>query len=251
MQIKTKGIIIKEQVISDNDKLVTILTGENGLIRAFAKGSKNIKSKNFAGVHLFCYSDFTIFKGRNKYIINEAELKESFFALRNRIESISLAQYFCEIISSLVEENMPSEDILKLMLNSLYFLGNEKKEDYVIKAVFEMRILSMSGYMPNLISCNRCKEYENNEIYFSKQDGVLLCEKCKRSTNRDLIRLTNGALAGLRHAVYAEWNKMFSFEVSSKSRAIFTYAAQSYLLSCIGKPLKTLEFYNQIKAELK
>ena len=146
---------------------------------------------------------------------------------------------------------MHSKDILRLMLNSLYCLGNKKKEDYIVKAVFEMRILSMSGYMPNLVSCDRCKKYESNDIYFSKQKGILLCGNCRKSSDNDLIRLTPGALAGLRHAVYAEWSKMFSFEVSSKSKEIFIFAAQSYLLNCVGKSLKTLNFYNQIKAELE
>ena len=62
MQIKTDGLIIQERSLSESDRLVTILTSKNGVITAFVKGAKNIKSKNFSGTQLFCYSDFFAFR---------------------------------------------------------------------------------------------------------------------------------------------------------------------------------------------
>ena len=64
MQVSSDGLIIMEKAISENDKLVTILTRKFGIIRAFAKGVKSVKNKNFSSVQLFCYSDFILFKGR-------------------------------------------------------------------------------------------------------------------------------------------------------------------------------------------
>mgnify|MGYP002559766223 CR=1 FL=1 len=48
MQVSSDGLIIMEKAISENDKLVTILTRKFGIIRAFAKGVKSIKNKNFS-----------------------------------------------------------------------------------------------------------------------------------------------------------------------------------------------------------
>ena len=87
MQVSTNGIIILEKDISENDKLVTILTKDWGIIRAFAKGAKKLKNKNFSALSLFSYSDLVLYKGRDKYIINDAYLKKSFFELRKNIEN--------------------------------------------------------------------------------------------------------------------------------------------------------------------
>ena len=40
MQIKTQGLIIKEQTIGESDRLVTVLTRDNGVLRAFARRAK-------------------------------------------------------------------------------------------------------------------------------------------------------------------------------------------------------------------
>ena len=43
MQIKTKGIILKELANGDEDKLLTILTEDRGVIFAYAKGLADLK----------------------------------------------------------------------------------------------------------------------------------------------------------------------------------------------------------------
>ena len=45
MKFRTDGLIIKEQNIGENDRLVFAPTKSNGVIRAFVKGAKNIKNQ--------------------------------------------------------------------------------------------------------------------------------------------------------------------------------------------------------------
>ena len=121
MQLSTDGLVIKEMNISENDKLITILTRKEGVIRAFVKGAKRIKNKNNVATQLLCYSRFSIYKGRDKYIVDEAQLKEIFFELRNDIEKLAIAQYFCELCMEAIPEEVDSEDFLRLILNALFF----------------------------------------------------------------------------------------------------------------------------------
>lgn len=73
MKFRTEGLIIKEQNIGEQDKLVFALTKSNGVIRAFVKGAKNIKNGKCAAASLLSYSRLTIYKGRESYIIGEAQ----------------------------------------------------------------------------------------------------------------------------------------------------------------------------------
>lgn len=40
MQVKTQGLIIREQTVGESDRLVTVLTRDAGVVRAFAAAPK-------------------------------------------------------------------------------------------------------------------------------------------------------------------------------------------------------------------
>ena len=61
-QFTTDGLIIREQQIGENDKLITILSRNYGVIRCYASGAMSIKSKKCAATSLLAYSSFTIKK---------------------------------------------------------------------------------------------------------------------------------------------------------------------------------------------
>ena len=247
MQVSTDGLIIMEKSISETDKLVTILTRNFGIIRAFARGVKNVKNRNFAATQLFCYSDFAIYKGRNKYIINEASSKKSFWNLRCDIEKLALSQYFCDLILNLVaEEQRHTEDILRLMLNSLHYLTEDKISQKLLKSVFEMRILALSGYMPNLVACSCCEVSDEKSLFFAPEINGIICKECVKDYNFARFKLSSSVLYALRYTVFSEFNKMFAFDLSLQRQNELSVITESYLLRCVEKNLKTLDFYKQL-----
>ena len=104
--------------VGESDRLVTLFTRDYGIIRAFASGAKNIKSKKGAATSLLTYSSFTILKKKDSYRIYEATPIAMFFSLGCDIETISLSQYFCELAYNFGEEN---EKIL-FLFNTRWFL---------------------------------------------------------------------------------------------------------------------------------
>ena len=64
MNIKTDGIILRETMTGEQDRLVTVLTRSNGVIKAFVNGARNPKNKNVSSTGLLCYSDFMINKSQ-------------------------------------------------------------------------------------------------------------------------------------------------------------------------------------------
>ena len=66
MRLTTHGLIVKEQTVGEKDKLVTAITADMGLIRAFVKGAKNIRSPKGASTQLLCYSQLVVYSGKNK-----------------------------------------------------------------------------------------------------------------------------------------------------------------------------------------
>lgn len=245
MHIKTTGIVIREQTISENDKLVTLLTRDNGVIRAFARGAKSPKSRKNAGTQQFCYCDFDIYSGNNIFSVEEARPKETFFALRNDIQILALAQYFCELIYELSPREEQSEDYLRLILNANYLLMNEKKERSLLKPVFELRILSMAGYMPSLIACNSCGAFETDTMFFDMAKGDIYCENC--NNNKYFIPLSISVVTAMRHVAFAENEKLFSFNLKGQALKDFEEIVERYLLHVTMRKYKTLDFYKMVE----
>ena len=104
----TEGLVIKEMNVGESDRLVTLFTRENGIIRAFASGAKNIKSKKAAGTSLLTYSSFTIKQKNGSNRIYETTPIAQFFSLGSEIEILSLSQYFLPLYFSTNASNFNS-----------------------------------------------------------------------------------------------------------------------------------------------
>lgn len=248
MLLNTEGLILKEQNIGESDRLVTVLTRQQGLMRAFVRGAKRMKNRNASSTQLLCYSRISIYQGKDKNIIDEAEPLEVFFELRQDIEKLALAQYFCELTLALAPEDGEAGEFLRLVLNALYFLAHEKRPSAQVKAVLEMRMLSLAGYMPDLLYCQGCGAYEADVMHFSPRHGTLLCHACYTKTRREGgVLLHRGALTGLRHTIYADFGKIFSFTLSPEGMDALARAAEQYVVERLERSFATLHFYHQMK----
>lgn len=243
MKFKTKGLIIKQQNIGERDRLVWVLTESHGILRAFARGAKNIKSPKCAGTGLLSYADLTIFEGRGSYSIDEADALEQFIGLRSDVENMSLAQYFCELCLNLCPTGQEAKEQLRLMLNSLYFLSNHKRPALQIKICFEMRLITLCGYMPDLVMCDECGVYESPEMVFLPHTGKLYCAACADKHGIQGVRLPIASVTALRHTVYADFEKLFAFELKEELLTTLSLASESYVAYMTQKDYPTLQFY--------
>lgn len=245
MNLTTKGLILKEQNIGERDKLVTVLTEERGILRAFVRGAKSVKSKKQAATTKFCYARLSIYSGKDSYIIDEAEALEMFFGLRDDLEKLALGEYFLELglIFSPEEEN--ARDNLRLLLNSLYMLANGKRPPEMLKALTELRLLSLAGYAPNLVACEKCGRFESDPMYFDISEGLLYCDNCAPATAPFALSL--GVVNAMRHIVFSDFQKLYAFQMSGTVTEELAYVTETYLRSRVERRLKTLEFYNSVR----
>lgn len=242
MTITTDGIVLREQTTGEQDKLITVLTRQMGVIKAFVNGGRSPKNKNASSTGLLCYSDFTFSKTKKDvYIVRESTPRQVFFKLRENIVSLSLAQYFAEITYELSPREEKADEFLSLILNALYLLSERKKEDILIKSVTELRLLCLAGYMPNVVSCGGCGVYENERMYISTFTGELFCENCKGNERVHCINM--GVLSAMRHICLSEDGKVFSFSLSKDGLTALSDLTEKYLRSVTAKKYKTLDFY--------
>lgn len=252
MTIKTKAIVLKHSFLSEEDKMLFLLSEEYGLIEAKARGVKRLKSRLLNSTEDFCYSDFCLFAGRSGYIVNSADKLDNFYGLRNDIEKISLANYFGELTYYLTPTAENAEVFLRLLCNTLYLLANDKRSVDFMKPIYELRAMAESGFAPNLVACDGCGQFEGKGMTFFPLRGILLCEDCmpqaEQSEQEDRFKLTSAVLASMRHILFSELERLFNFKTSKQTLLYLDQISEYYVKLHLERSLNSLEFYKSLKA---
>lgn len=250
MLITTAGVVIRERHIGENDKFVDILTEKNGVIEVSVKGVKKLNSTNAAATQLYTYSNFCIKKQNDRYYLNSSEQIKNFYGIRMDIDKLSLACYFSEVITYAVPSEESNGEILRLLLNTLYYLSNSSRDNAMLKSVFELRFVCEIGMMPNVIACTECGNFESEKMFFDLNGGCFYCENCFSEAESDnIVSLTPAVISAVRHIVLADFNRLFNFKISPLSQNKLSHITEQYLLTHVGKSFRTLDFYKSITQE--
>ena len=239
-----RGLVIKTTDIGEYDKLITLLTGETGVITARCTGVRRVKSKRLTAASELTYSEFALSENRYGYSVDEATAIEVFYGLRRDVETLALAQYLCELFAEFLTEGQPAHEPFRLLLNSLHLICTGKKENAFIKAVAELRLLSDTGFMPQVVACRVCGAYEAQRMYFDTRDGSIICEEC--NPQGGFTQLTPAVLKAVRYIVLSDFDKLFSFTLPPSQLGVLGGLTQAYLLERTGRSFKALEFYKSL-----
>ena len=114
-----RGIVLRSVDTREADKILTVLTGEQGKLAVVAKGARSRRSRVTAATQFLAYSEMTLTERRGWQILSEANTIELFSGVREDLERLSLASYFAELTDAVTYEDLPAGEILPLLLNAL------------------------------------------------------------------------------------------------------------------------------------
>ena len=181
-QFTTNVINLKSYSIGEADKIIVMYSREKGIIKGVAKGIKKTTSRLGGRMDLLVANKMMLNKGRNLDTICQAEALNTFFNLRSDMNKLFYAMYCSEIVANFGIENDPnSEDIYNLFYTFLEQISLSKTKEQAMLCVlrFQLKIMDVTGYSLELNECVKCaKPPENGEIYFSIEQGGILCKKC-------------------------------------------------------------------------
>lgn len=248
MQLKTSGIILQDRIMEEEDRLLTILTEDYGVIFTYGKGARRFKSKMASATEMLTYSDLVLFHNKDRYILDEASAKHIFFGLRTDIVKLSLGYYFAQLMAELAPRGENAKEYIRFFLNTLAFLESEKCPPEQLKPLFELRLLSMSGYMPDLVACRECVCYEKEYMFFNPLEGNLLCNECALHTpDPAAIPIPNSVLTAMRHIVFTDLERLFSFRLPKADLKKLSQVCETYLLAKTERGYATLDYYKSLE----
>ena len=142
-------------------------------------------------------------------------------------------------------DDAEANDLLSLLLNALYALGTLHRPQVLVKAAFEMRLMALIGFAPLFDGCCACGAVEPAEPVFDLQDGLLLCRAC--AVENRAVPLTSGALQAIRHAVYSDPKRLYSFSLREEDQMCFSRVTEAYLRTTLDRNFHTLDFYKRLR----
>lgn len=246
MYLTTRGLVLREAKYKESDKILTILTETDGKISAKARGVQRTRSKIAAASQLLSFSDFTFFGSRGKWTINEAESLEQFRALRGDIELLALGSYIAELLEAVANENVPEPEILQLGLNALYALSNRLCPPAQVKAAFELRLMSLAGYRPQLDECAGCGRREPESGRLFPEHGELFCPECRAVGG---LRMDRSVIDAMRYILDADARRVFAFRLPEAELRALGSVTEAYALYELDRAFGSLDYYKKLRKD--
>lgn len=245
MYVDVKALVIKEQKKGENGKLLTIITPSRGALTVSVKGGVSVSSRFFAPCQLFAYSDMTLFKRGNYYTLIEAKIIDVFFELNKSLTTLSLACWMCDVMKNYSIGDEEQGEQFRLLLNSLWYLSRSPEKHKIIKTVFELRTLFLSGFCPEF-TCSGCGEPIENEAVINCETGEFFCLKCFPETRKAVspyFRLTKDMISFMMYIACCPPKKIFAFMPGDDTESALAPVSERFFISMSGINSDKLTFY--------
>lgn len=232
--IKTEGIVLSEIRYKETSKILNVYTKELGKIHIMAKGAYRPKSQLIANAQPFSYNEYQLQKGRNFYYINQGDIINSFYSIREKIERLIFGSYILELIEKSTPDEEKNERLFLLLEKSLKILSEMNDEFLKFIVAFELKFVAFLGYRPFLNGCVNCHNRSNSKIKFSNKEGGIICSNCfvldpyAVNVNMDIIDSINALL-------YIPFNNLDEVQVSDDSLLFIHQILEDYILFNIEK----------------
>jgi DNA repair protein RecO (recombination protein O) len=245
---RASAVVLRHVDWGEADRILTLYTREQGMVRAIAKGARKVTSRKAGHLQPFTHITVQLAKGRDLLIVTQAETINAFLPLHDDLMKTGHAAYVVELLLRFsYEEEGANPSLFKLLVETL---DRIEKEDEAWLAVryYEMRFLDAVGFRPQLFECANCgREILAEDQFFSFTAGGVICPRCGDGIP-NLPRISLETLKYLRHFQRSSYRDASrarpSPEVQKEAEALM----QGYFTHLLERELNSPGFIKRVKS---
>jgi DNA repair protein RecO (recombination protein O) len=241
-------MVLTVMPIGDYDKRITILTRERGKVTAFARGARRPQSQLLAATSPFSFGEFELYEGKTAYNLTRATIHNYFRELTADVDAAYTGFYFLEFAEYFCQENNDEKEMLRLLYQSLRALESPAYENRLVRAVFELKAMTVNGEGAQVFSCMGCRKKDVPLVTFSVPRGGLLCESCSRGAGGTAV--SDSTRYALQYIVSSTIEKLYSFQVSEEVLRELCSIASGYVAHYVHHTFKSLRIIEDGEAFL-
>ena len=245
---RASAVVVRHSDWGEADRLLTLYTREQGMVRALAKGARKITSRKAGHLQPFTYVTLQLAKGRDLLIVTQAETVNAFLPLHDDLVKTSYAAYVAELLYRFSYEDEGGNPMLfRLLVETLERI--EKEDDaWLSIRYYEMRLLDSVGFRPQLFECVNCgREILPEDQYFSFTAGGVICPRCGKGLP-NLAKISVETLKYFRHFQRSSYRDASrarpSLEVQKEAEVLM----QGYFTYLLERELNTPGFIKRVRS---
>lgn len=235
---RDNAIVLRTCKFGEADRIITLLTQYNGIVRAIAKGIRKTKSKFGARLEPGMVVDVLFARGRNLDIISQVETLYAHTKLFvNNFHLYTIVNAMLEVTDKLNNDspNINTSQEYALLLGALNALKNQVDDPILILDAYLLRSMSQAGWRPQFMYCINCGKPGPN-FYLSIPLGGTVCDKCKMHNslllNLEIFEILDGLIT-------SKWNKVR--KSCSKVRSQAHLVVCNYVQYHMEKSIKSIK----------
>ena len=240
---KTRAIVIKSMNLSESDRLITFMTENHGKVKCVAKGARKAKNQFWGSLEPMSLIHLIYFgrEHQSLFRLNHSDIIESFQTIRDDFDKLYTGIYFLDLIDAMILEGHWEPKVFGLLYQALVAL-NQQNELEPLRRLFEIRLLSLSGYKPQLEQCVLCRKTPaNGMIPFSYAHNGILCSSCSNSARVD-IQFSVGTRNYIKKLLEVEIKTCERLKFPKSQTEEIEKVTHRLVLSHLGRELKSYPF---------
>jgi DNA repair protein RecO (recombination protein O) len=157
--IKTTGIILGRIDYGEADRILSVLTPDQGKLRLMARGVRKVKSKLAGGIELLSTSNITFIAGRGEMgTLISTRLIRHYGQITKDLGRVQLGYEIIKMLDRATEDH-PGPEYYELLEQAFAALDEPKIDADLIHAWFQAQLLKLAGHMPNLSALTESPKY--------------------------------------------------------------------------------------------
>jgi DNA repair protein RecO (recombination protein O) len=243
---RVEAIVLRHTDWGEADRLLWLFTREIGKVCVVAKGVRKPRSRKAGHLEPFTRVELLLAHGRDLPIVTQAEAKDAFLTLREDLVRVGYASYVIELLDRFTYEEGENISLYRLLSETLSRINKEKDPAFAVR-YYEVRLLDLVGFRPQLLNCVNCgEEIRAEDQFFSFEKGGVICPKCGLK-EAGVRPVSMPALKILRHFQRSNYVEAQRARLSNAMDGELENLMGSYLSYLLERGLNTPAFLQHVK----
>jgi DNA repair protein RecO (recombination protein O) len=243
---RVSAIVLKRRDQGEADRLLTVFTRDRGKLMLLAKGVRKPASRKAGHIEPFTHVDLLVAKGKNLDIVTQAETVAAHRRLREDLWRSSWAYCAAELADAFTQDADPNELLFDLLLETLGRLDGDA-DPVLAMRYYELHLLALVGYQPQLFRCVQCNELLKPEVNFlSLEGGGVLCPK-HGANHSETIALPLPVFKVLRFLQTRPWEQVAPLRLSQAVTRQAESVLARYIVYHLERTLRSPAFLDRLR----
>ncbi len=243
MIAKTRAIVLKSFDFRETSRIATFFTEDYGKVTGVLKGIRKNSRKFSTSLDRYSLNEILYYRYSRSdlHLVGHCDQTEAFVKIRDQYKKMTAAYYGLELIDKIMAVEQPNPAVFRMMLDFIRSLESGDDVDRLVH-MFQIKILSLSGFRPFLDCCVQCEKKVAGPVRFSLNAGGLICSDCPAPSAHEQSVISQGTIATLVRMEETVWDQSLRIGLMPGTRKELKYLLNNFLVYHLERKIRAAAY---------